>query len=75
MTILQKRKKEGKSFLFSPKMKKETVAGGIMGDMLSRVFDGSASELMLNLLETVDLDSDELAELRKLITRKAKEQK
>jgi predicted transcriptional regulator len=70
-----RRKKEGKSFLFSPKLKKETVAGGIMGDLLSRVFDGSASALVLNLLETADLDSDELAELRKLIARKAKEQK
>jgi len=70
-----RRKKEGKSFLFSPKLMKETVAGGIMGDLLSRVFDGSASALVLNLLETADLDSDELAELRKLIARKAKEQK
>ncbi len=70
-----RRKKEGKSFLFSPKLMKETVAGGMMGDLLSRVFDGSASDLLLNLLETADLDSDELTELRKLITRKAKEQK
>lgn len=70
-----KRKKEGKSFLFSPKLKKKTVTGGIMGDMLSRVFDGSTSDLVLNLLETTDLDAEELAELRKLINRKAKEQK
>jgi hypothetical protein len=30
---------------------------------------------VLNLLETTDLDSEELAELRRLINRKAKEQK
>ena len=70
-----RRKKEGKSFLFSPRMKKETVAGSIVGDVLSRVFEGSASEMMLNLLETADLDADELTELRKLIARKAKEQR
>ena len=69
-----RRKKDGKSFLFSPKLKKETVAGSIVGDVLSRVFEGSASEMMLNLLETADLDADELTELRKLIARKAKEQ-
>jgi len=69
-----RRKKEGKSFLFSPRLEKETVAGSIVGDVLSRVFEGSASEMMLNLLETADLDADELTELRKLITRKAKEQ-
>lgn len=69
-----KRKKEGKSFLFSPKLKKKAVTGGIMGDLLSRVFEGSTSALVLNLLETVDLNADEIAELRKLINRKAKEQ-
>ena len=70
-----RRRKEGKSFLFSPKVNKEKVTGRIMGDLLRRVFDGEPSALVLNLLETADLDSDELAELRKLITRRAKEQK
>ncbi|NOY42054.1 MAG: BlaI/MecI/CopY family transcriptional regulator [Planctomycetes bacterium] len=70
-----RRRKEGKSFLFSPKVKKESVTGGMMGDLLSRVFDGSPSAMMLNLLETTDIGADELAELRKLITQKAKERK
>lgn len=69
-----RRKRDGKSFLFSPKLKKDAVAGNIVGDVLSRVFEGSASELVLNLLETADLDAEELTELRKLIARKAKEQ-
>ena len=70
-----KRKKEGKSFLFSPKIKKGKVTGGMVGDMLSRVFEGSAEAMVTNLLETADLDSDELAEIRKLINRKAREKK
>ena len=70
-----KRRKEGKSFLFSPKVEKENIAGDIMGDLLSRLFDGSPSGMMLNFLKTADLDTEELAELRKLITRKEKEQK
>ncbi len=70
-----RRRKEGKAFLFSPKVKKESVTGRMMGDLLSRVFDDSPSAMVLNLLETADLDAHELAELRKLITRKAKEQK
>ncbi len=69
-----RRRKQGKAFFFTPKVKKESVAGGIMGDLLSRVFDGSPSALVLNLIETADLDADELAELRRLISRKAKEQ-
>jgi predicted transcriptional regulator len=70
-----RRKKEGKSFLFSPKLRKDTIARGIVGDVLSRVFEGSASDLVLNLLETADFDFDELDEIRKLIARKSKEQK
>lgn len=70
-----RRKKEGKAFLFAPKVKKKSVLGKMMGDLLVRVFDDSPSSMMLNLLETAELDAEELAELRKLINRKAKEQK
>ena len=70
-----RRRKEGKSFLFSPNVNKENVTGRIMGDLLSRLFDSSTSAMVLSLLETADLDSEEIAELRKLISRKAKERK
>lgn len=68
------REKVGKSFYFSPKVRKEEVAGGIMNDLLSRLFDGSPSAMMLNLLETSNVDATEMTELRKLVTRKAREQ-
>ncbi len=70
-----KRKKDGKSFLFWPKVKKERVTGGMMGDLLSRAFDGSLSAMVLNLLESNDVDEVELAEIRKLIARKSREKK
>ena len=69
-----RRQKEGKAFLFSPKVAKENVSGGFVGDLVSRVFGGSPAAMVLNLLETTDLDGEELAELRRLINRKAKEQ-
>ncbi len=69
-----RRKKQGKAFFFSPKVERNRVAGGIMGDVLSRIFDGSPAAMVLNLIETADLDADELAELRRLISRKAREQ-
>jgi predicted transcriptional regulator len=69
-----RRKKVGNAFVFSPKIEKDRVSGGMMRDLLSRVFDGSASAMVLNLLETNDLDAEELAELRKLIRVKSKEQ-
>ncbi len=52
------RRKEGKSFLFSPKVLKENIAGDFMEDLMSRLFDGSPSGMMLNILETADIDSE-----------------
>jgi predicted transcriptional regulator len=69
-----RRRKKGKAFLFSPKVEKQNVSGGIIGDLMARLFDGSPAAMMLNLLETADLDPEELSALRKLINRKAKEQ-
>lgn len=68
-----RRKTDAKAFLFSPKIDRDRVAGDMMRDVMSRAFDGSPKALVLNLLETADLDADELAEIRKLISRKAKE--
>jgi len=70
-----KRRKDGKSFLFSPKVKQKNVTGGMMGALLQRAFNNDPSAMVLNLLETADLDSDELSEIRKLINRKAREDK
>lgn len=69
-----RRRKEGNLFMFAPKVKKENVAGGIVGDVLSRMFDGDSAAMVLNLIDNANLDTDELNEIRKLITRKAKEQ-
>jgi predicted transcriptional regulator len=69
-----RRKRDGKAFLFSPRIDRNCVTGQMMRDLMSRAFDGSAKAMVLNLLDVAELDADELAELRKLIGRKAKEQ-
>jgi len=69
-----RRRKAGKAFLFSPKAEKHRVTGKMTRDLVARVFDNSPAAMMLNLIDTTDLDADELAELRRLINRKAKEQ-
>ncbi|MEM9354003.1 MAG: BlaI/MecI/CopY family transcriptional regulator [Planctomycetota bacterium] len=70
-----RRRKQGNSFLFEPKSDKQSVTGRMMGDLLHRAFDGSPAAMVLNLLDTADVDAEELAELRKLIARKVKEKK
>lgn len=68
-----RRKKEGKSFLFAPKAEREQVTAEMTRDLMSRAFDGSAKALVLNLLNSAELDEEELAEVRRLIARKTKE--
>ena len=67
-----RRQKKGKSFLFSPKVEKENVAGSIMEDLLTRLFNGSPKEVMLSLFDCSEIDNEELKELRKIINQKMK---
>jgi predicted transcriptional regulator len=67
------RRKAGNSFRFSPKVTDQEVNRGMLGDLVERVFDGSARNVVLELLESSDIAPDELVELRRLIGRKVKE--
>ena len=68
-----KRRKKSNYYMYKPLITEKTITSGMLGDIVDRVFDGSAMAAMVNLLETGDIDESELAELRKLITRKGKD--
>ena len=69
-----RRKKSGGGFVYYPRVSEEQVTRGMLGDLVERVFDGSASAVMVKLLENADLDREELKELRKLINHKTREE-
>ncbi len=68
-----KRTKQGNAFLFQPRVTQQHVSERMLGDIVDRVFDGSATAVVLSLLNASDVDPQELKELRRLINRKAKE--
>jgi len=70
-----RRTKRGRAFEYLPLVDEQGVHRRMLGDLVDRVFDGSAQAVFLELLETSDVDSDELAAIRRLINRKAKELK
>ena len=70
-----RRKKDGKQFLFAPRVKQDVVSHSMLGDLVDRVFDGSASALMLSLFDRSEINADEVRELRRLLEKKAKEMK
>jgi BlaI family penicillinase repressor len=64
------REQRGKANFFTAFVEHADVSQGMLADLLNRVFDGSAEALVLNLLESEEVDADEHQALRRLINRK-----
>jgi predicted transcriptional regulator len=60
-------RKEGRAFVFVPKVDRNTVARTAVQQLLSKFFDGSPSELVLAFLREEELTSKELDALKKKI--------
>lgn len=69
-----RRKKIKNAFYFSPVQRQESVQSNMLADMMNRVFDGSAQNLMVALLDQADVSASELKQLQKLIREKAKQE-
>ena len=67
-----KRQMQGNACLFAPRVSRQEVSQRMLGDIVRRVFDGSAKEVMLSLFGQAEIPEDELKELRTLINRKLK---
>ena len=69
-----KRAKQGKAFLFSPRVIRNEVRRKMLGDLISRAFDGSATAVMLSLFDSVEVDTDDLKQLRRLINQRIEDE-
>jgi BlaI family transcriptional regulator, penicillinase repressor len=63
----------GKAFRFVPSLREADVSGRMLGDLVERVFDGSAEAVMLSLFNVSDLDDDSLKRLRRAFNQKMRE--
>ena len=68
-----KRSKEGNYYIYKPQITEQETTQGILSDIVERLFDGSTTAAMVNLLETGDIDEAELDQLREIITQKSRE--
>ena len=64
---------EGKAYRFAPRVSEKEVSRHMLGDLVDRVFDGSAEAVMLSLFDVSELDDDALKRLRKSFNQKMKE--
>jgi|SRR5437016_1681626 len=62
-------RKEGRAFVFEPKVDRDTVARKAVHQLLSKFFSGSASELVLAFLREEELTPEQLDEIKhKILT-------
>lgn len=59
--------KSGRAFSYFPRIEQQEVRQHAVKRLVSQLFDGSPSELALNLLEESDVDPTEIARLRALL--------
>jgi BlaI family penicillinase repressor len=64
---LLRSKPQGRAFLYSARISRDKVRSRMVGDLLGRVFEGSASALVLHLLEQSEADPHEIEEIRRAI--------
>lgn len=68
------RKKRKGVYVFRARVAEQNVSRGMLHDLVDRVFYGSATAVMLDLLETTELTEEEMRQLRLMIRHKSKEQ-
>lgn len=64
---LLEREPDGKAFRYRTARPRERTLKNMLADTLSRVFDGSATALVAQLLDNAKPSPDELKQIRKLI--------
>lgn len=64
-----------RTFVFFPLVKESEFKSSATQELLSRVFGGKAKDLVAHLLSEAEVSAEELAEIRKLINRKAQQEK
>lgn len=62
-----KHKKDGRAFLYAPKVPREQAQKSALRQLLSRFFENSAEQLVLNVLKHEKLDAAELQRLKVMI--------
>ncbi|MHC4659641.1 MAG: BlaI/MecI/CopY family transcriptional regulator [Planctomycetota bacterium] len=59
-----------RTYVYYPTISRETVRHGVLGDLVERLFEGSASLLLTSLVEQNRISEKELREIQKLIKKR-----
>jgi predicted transcriptional regulator len=62
---------EDKAYVYRPSVSRSQAIGGAVGDLIDRMFGGSAENLVMNLVETRRLTPAKLARIQKLLQKES----
>lgn len=68
-----RRELAGRAYVYEPVVSRVQASQQALGDLLGRMFGGSAESLVLSLVETHHLTPEKLAELSELVDRSEEE--
>lgn len=68
--LVHRRQVNARAYSFEALVEEDAVSKGMLEDLLTRVFDGSASSLLVSLLDSGHVSKDEHRELRRLVNRR-----
>jgi BlaI family penicillinase repressor len=68
-----KRSLKDRAYFYSPVVSRTQVISQTIGDMVERLFGGSAESLVMSLVETKHLTPEKLAELNRLVEQSQEE--
>ena len=69
---LKRSRAEG-GYVYRARISERSTSRRMLSDLVDRVFEGSAAAVMLNLLESGQIDRNELQQLRDLINKRSQE--
>jgi BlaI family penicillinase repressor len=62
-----RRDRQQRPFLYAPAISRSRAAGQAVGDLVDRMFEGSAESLVLSMVRARQLTAEKLAELTALL--------
>ncbi|MCA1815336.1 MAG: BlaI/MecI/CopY family transcriptional regulator [Acidobacteria bacterium] len=68
------RRLKEKAYLYRPAVSRREVVGKALGDLIERMFGGSAESLVMSLIEAKRLTPERLARLQKLVEKGARDE-
>jgi len=65
-----KKSEIARAFVYTPAEPQGKVVGSMVQEFVKRVFNGSAKPLLVHLVENMDVDGEQLDEIRRLLREK-----